>query len=219
MSGALAAAMWDGPPDAPVAAVLAHEGFGLTEFVRKQAAALASAGLAVVVPALYHRSGVLSYDYTDVAAATKAARALSVAEALDDLAEAAAAVGGQPQRPVALVGWCLGGMLAVAAVTETHREPAFASAVAYYPARIHAPGTARRPLIVHMGTADEFASDADWQLLDGLATEPTVSLFRYAGAVHGFANQDRPELYHLAYASSADARTLAALRRLHRVED
>jgi len=203
-----------GPRTAPLGIVVAHEGFGLTDFVRTQADRLARLGHRVVVPALYWRDGPLGYRYDEEREASARARALDVPDALADLGEAAASLQGAHTRPVVIVGWCLGAALGVAAAVQALP---IAGAVAYYPVRVaeHSPtGTTACPLLVHLGDADEFVSVADLARLHALAEQPGVAVHGYAGARHGFANPDRAERFEPSAAQLADQRTedlLAAL--------
>ncbi len=212
MSGVLAGALRSGSADAPGVVVALHEGFGLTRFVARQAAALAATGVEVIAPALYWREPPLRYGYHDEAAAGARARALDLGAAAEDVWYAAAAVAAG--RPVAAVGWCLGGVLAVQLATD---PGPLAAAAAYYPVRVGssvpAGATPRVQLLIHVGADDEFLTDADRSRLAELCGTPGVDCRTYPSARHGFANPDRPERHDADATASADDTTVSFLRR------
>lgn len=170
--------------------VILQEIFGVTDQLKEVAASYAAQGYDVVIPALFDRQRrdlVVPFDQ----AAT--GRDLMLGANLDDvMADAAAAVTylADKGHKVAVMGYCWGGGLAIAA---GQRLP-LACAVSFYGTRLQ--NYVSDPLPVpaqgHFGTTDdhtpmdvlERASEA-W---------PSLEMHMYA-AGHAFANAHRPSAF------------------------
>jgi carboxymethylenebutenolidase len=139
--------------------------------------------------------------------------------ALDDdaIADGLVAVAEQlaGDRPVSLVGYCVGGTLALLA---SGRTDALAATVAYYgvlrnrgpladkgPDPIEQVGAVRCPVLAHYGTADGWCPTEDVdELEDVLAkTGGAHEVYRYPGAGHAFEETGRPGYRPVAAAEAA----------------
>lgn len=115
--------------------VIATDIYGITPFYRYLAAVLADAGHRVVVPDLFHRIGSARDGSRE--AAFERRRHLDDAQALNDLREAVDTCRGQ--GPYAVIGFCLGGTLALLCAAE---QPDQATVTFYaFPKSLPAPTT------------------------------------------------------------------------------
>ena len=150
---------------------------------------------------------------TAVAALDDAAIAEGVAELAASLAQ---------DRPVAVLGYCIGATLGLLA---TERSDAITATVAYYgvlrhrgPLAVKGPdpldslGTTTTPVLAHYGTADVWASGEDVDELENklTATGGPHGVYRYPGAGHAFEEPGSRGFRPVAAAEAA-ARTLTFL--------
>lgn len=194
--------------------VVIQEIFGVNEHIRAVADRFAAAGFVAVAPALFDRveRGVeLSYDLEGMEKGRGIAWEMAIEPPLADLTAAADALAhelGGPAR-VGAVGFCYGGMLAAALTSRAPEH--LAAAVAYYPSRaaqLLTDDQIERPLMIHLGDADQGVTPDDGRTL--AARWPTATIHRYEGAGHGF-NCDLRDGYHAAASTQAWARTVAFL--------
>jgi carboxymethylenebutenolidase len=194
--------------------VLLQEIFGVNSHIRAVADAFAAEGYRVVAPATFHRvkSGVeLGYTEADMGEGfgyKTAVDGLPAPGVMQDIQAAIdeAANGG----PVAIVGYCWGGLLTWRAACTLS---GLSAAVPYYgggmTAGDDATGKPKVPVLAHFGDQDH------WIPLDSVEAfrqaQPEVEVHVYA-ANHGF-NCDQRGSYDEAAATLARQRTLAFLAK------
>ena len=216
MTAPLSAHAPDGPPRGGV--VVIQEAFGVNEHIEDIGRRLAADGWLTVIPHLFHRTGdeVLAYDDFDhVIPHMQALTAEGILADVDDALGALAAAG-IAGSATGIVGFCLGGRVALAVGTQRD----LGAAVTFYgggllegrfgfePAVDEAPKL-RMPWLGLFGDQDQgIPTDQVEALRAAAATsgQPT-EVVRYAEAGHGF-NCDRRDAFHEASATDAWARTL-----------
>lgn len=223
----------DGPMPAKVAAphanpngavVVIQEAFGLTDHIADVAARLARAGWHAAAPALFHRQGSPVIAYDDVQSAMPVMGQLTAGGITTDLTatfewfERA----GFPAARTAVVGFCMGGSVALYAGTLRR----LGAAVTFYgggvsTGRFGLPPLAdlapslTSPWLGLFGDEDPSIPVEDVERLRQAAAEATIEteVVRYPGAGHGFHCDDRPAAYHPEAARDAWQRTLGWLDR------
>ncbi|MCU1352242.1 MAG: hypothetical protein JWM05_1451 [Acidimicrobiales bacterium] len=213
-------------PDGPArgGVVVIQEAFGLTPHIGDVCDRLAAAGWAAIAPALFHREGAPVFADDDWEPILKTMGtlnpegiAIDVDAAVDRLAEE-----GFPAERVAVIGFCMGGTVVLAAAA---RRP-LGAAVTFYgggvgqgrfglPALVElAPGL-QTPWLGLYGDRDKGIPVEDVERLRSAAAEAPVAteVVRYADADHAFHNDTRPQVYDEAAAVDAWGRTLAWLDR------
>lgn len=193
-----------GTPGLPLVIVL-HDWFGRLPWLVPFAEALADRGtFRVLVPDLY--DGVATIDDVE---AERLADALDVDTALasvDALISAARAAGSER---VGMLGFSLGGWLALQAAQRGIAD----AVVAYYAMVGPEGGIVPAPVLLHLAETDEYESPDDVaEFIDRLLGDGTpVARHTYAGTVHGFANATRTDLVDTRAAALAFARSTVFL--------
>jgi carboxymethylenebutenolidase len=110
---------------------------------------------------------------------------------------------------VGLVGFCWGGSLAW--LGACRRD--YAGTIAYYGSMMpdHAGECARCPVIAHIGDRDNTLPPD--RIAHFRAAQPSVPVYIYPGAQHGFDNENRAPRYDAAAHKLARERTLAFLAK------
>jgi carboxymethylenebutenolidase len=188
--------------------VILQEIFGLTDQLKSVARFFARNGFEAIVPSLIDRAApgtVVPFDQPD------RARELMLGIPWEktglDIAAAVRAVEGR--GGVSVLGFCLGGGLALRAASEL----ALAGAVSYYGTRLGSflDKTPRCPMLFHFGATDTHSPP------DVIAAVrkaiPSAETHVYQ-AGHAFANDARATYVRDA-AETAHARTLEFLRKVH----
>lgn len=182
-------------PAAPASAaiIVVPEIFGVNPGIRRKCDDWAALGYLAVAPDIFWRfaPGVeLDPDQPDqLQQAFGYFQRYDPEQGLGDLAAVIAGLRGEAGiNTVGLVGFCLGGRLAYMAATGTDID----AAVGYYGVMIETmldrAGTATRPLMLHIPTADHFVGPtAQAAIHQHLGALPQVILHDYAGLDHGFA--------------------------------
>ena len=188
--------------------VVAQEMYGINSYLRSVCDFYASHGYIAIAPALYDRKQRgLIYDYTadDHDRAQLTYRAWDLELALDDLDAGRAAVA--EAGKVGLVGFCWGGSLAW--LGACRRD--YAGTIAYYGSMMpdYAGERACCPVIAHIGDRDNTLPPD--KVAQFRAAQPSVPVYIYPGAQHGFDNESRAPRYHAAAHKLARERTLAFL--------
>jgi len=189
--------------------VVLHEWWGLTEQVRGVADRLAREGFTVFAPDLY-RGQVTK----EPAEAQKLMNALDRRQALEDISRAVEALQrATPGTKVAVLGFCMGGALTLAAASHDGR---IAAAVPFYgiPPEQGADLTKIRcPVLGHFANIDDWCTpqrvDALEKKLQGAGVP--LELHRY-DAGHAFFNEQRPQVYSPQNAELAWKRSVEFLR-------
>jgi len=190
----------------PVVVVL-HDMFGRLPGLVPFAEALASRGLRVAVPDLY--DGVCTVDS---ATAESLMQGLDVATALAEIDDTVAQAQETGDERVGLVGFSVGGWLALLHAQAGSVD----AAVAYYASlaeRDH--GVIPCPVVLHWAEVDEWADgERPEQFVERLKEHGTpVNQHRYLGTSHSFANASLPGLIDGQAAALAFARTAVFLEK------
>lgn len=189
--------------------VILQEIFGVTDQLKAVARSYAADGFDAIIPALFDRVScrtVISFDDPD--AGRELAMRLDIEEVMIDIDAARDHI--DQGNGVSVLGFCLGGGVALKAATTL----AFKSAVSYYgtdlPAFLDAPP--KCPVQFHLGESD--SRNTPPKVIDAVQTAiPEAETHIYA-AGHAFANEERPT-YVAEAAVSARARSLVFLNRQH----
>ncbi len=190
------------------AVVLIQEYWGLNDHVKSIAARLADAGFLVLAPDLYHGTIAKTPDE-----AKKLAAELDKTAAMDEIAGAVAFLASHAQSngKVAVMGFCLGGALALGAACVV---PGLAAVVPFYgiPASAdYAKLTA--PVLAHFAKKDGWAKpELAAAIKAELEAHGNAMELHVYDAEHAFFNDTRPEVYDAAAAKLAWDRTLVFLR-------
>ncbi|MEO5616929.1 MAG: dienelactone hydrolase family protein [Candidatus Eisenbacteria bacterium] len=192
--------------------VIVHEWWGLNAQIREMARRLAREGYVTIVPDLY--GGKIA---TDGETAHILTRGLDEAEALRQIAAAAGWLAAEPRiakRRLGVMGFCMGGRLALEAAL---REPSFSAVVMFYGApesRVERLVSLKAPLLGHFGADDQGISvdrvDSFGRMLKGAGKLGDVHIYPDAG--HAFMNESQPG-YRADAARLAWVRTLDFLQK------
>lgn len=196
--------------------ILLQEIFGTNDFMRKAATQFAEEGYNCLIPDLYWRLQAdtdLPYEAFDEAMALRNRFDLEAGVAdIGAVMSAAAALPGHAGQ-IGIVGYCMGGMLAVLAAAA-HRP---AVMVAYYPTNLpdYLPQLQQIecPATIHLGEIDDKVPPADIEAItSSCAGKANIKVHRYPDCGHAFANPARPN-YNKPATMMAYSATLANLRR------
>jgi carboxymethylenebutenolidase len=199
------------------AVIVLQEIFGVNAAMRSVADDLAAQGYAAFVPDLFWRAkpGVeLGYDEAGVQEAFGLWKQFDIATGVADVVATVATVRAMPETDgkVALLGFCLGGQLAVRAGAAAKPD----AVISFYGTAL---GTALDeirlldcPTIFHFGDADQHVPPEVHQPIAAIAADkPEMDVHLYAGAGHAFFNSFRPQGFDAAAQASAWDRTLTLL--------
>ena len=114
---------------------------------------------------------------------------------------------------VGAVGYCLGGLLAYLTAARTDSD----ASVGYYGVNIQTKldeaKNIKKPLMLHIAAKDQFVpAAAQKQIVDGLSSNPLVTVYTYPEMDHAFAREGG-EHYDKACADLANARTETFFRQ------
>lgn len=191
-----------------------HEWWGLDEWIKDQARALAREGYAALAVDLY-RGKVTSNPEE----AHQLMMGTPPDRAIRDLKAAYAFLQGRPevrQDRVGVIGWCMGGRYALELATQ---EPGLDAVVAYYgapPTDAAAIAKIQAPVLGNFGAEDKGPSPEQVRAFQKAmkAAGKTVDVKIYEGAGHAFANVNNPwKGYREAAAKDAWSRTTAFFAR------
>ena len=192
--------------------ILIQEWWGLVDHIRDLADRFAAEGFVVLAPDLFHGDMTKSPDQ-----AGKLLMALNIAEAGKDIRGAAQYLLGlkevEPRR-VGVLGFCMGGQLALFAGTEFPEE--ISAAVDFYgihPKVVISPEKLRVPVLAHFAKRDKSVPEMDARALVERLTAAGKSIeAHFYDADHAFFNDTRPEVYSPEAATLAWSRTLTFLK-------
>lgn len=189
--------------------VILPEVYNVNAWVRGVAVSYAAEGYTVLVPDLFWRQepGVhLDYDQPDRARAQ--GEEVDVDGVVGDVGVAAAELRRRlgAGAPVAVIGFCLGGRLAVLAGIREQLD----AVIGYYAVKLdrHLDEIARlaTPTLLHFGETDPWVPGETVRAVGGaLADRPGLAIHIYPGTGHGFARTGYPPF-------NADATALARRR-------
>jgi carboxymethylenebutenolidase len=191
-------------PPAPArgSVVMLQEIFGVNEAMREKARDFALAGFTVLVPDLFWRIRPrVDLGYSDderkqgfalMQKFDQVAGAADVRDAIDWLRRR-----GDSSRKVGLLGFCLGGRIAVLAGAA---NPDVSAVIAFYGVRLDLCGEQLRmfsaPFQFHVGDRDvHVPADHVKAIGDILAKVPNSEIFIYSRAQHGFFNRLRADVH------------------------
>ena len=192
--------------------IVVQEWWGLVGHIHQVVERFAGAGFVALAPDLYHGEQTKSPDK-----AGKLMMALDVARAARDLRSAAdhlLALDAVTSARVGVVGFCMGGQLALYAGQE--HPDRFGAVVDFY--GIHPnvpidPARVRVPVLGHFGRRDDSVPEERvTELFDRLRAGGVDAQAHLYDADHAFFNDDRPEVYSERDAAVAWERTVAFLR-------
>jgi len=218
------------PTSTPLGAVIViQEAFGLTDHIGDICVRLAEAGFVAVAPALFHRqpSQVVGYDAmgTDEGVALimdllGSLTAEGLAMDLDATLATLAAEGFDASE-TAIIGFCMGGAVALFAGTR----PGVSAAVSFYGGGVEVGRFGLPPLVDlapslrcdWLGLYGDLDTGIPITQVDALSLAASSSsanteVVRYPDAGHGFNCNDRPDHFNADAAADAWARTLQFLR-------
>jgi carboxymethylenebutenolidase len=197
----------------PFPAVLViQEWWGLNDWVKEQARALAKEGYASLAVDLYRGKVTSNPDE-----AHQLMMGLPPDRAMRDLEAAYAFLQGRAdvkKDRIGSIGWCMGGRYSLALAVE---EPTLAAAVAYYgapPTDDAAIAKIKAPVLGNFGGDDKGPSPEQVRAFEAAMKKAgkSADLKIYEGAPHAFANVNNPwGGYREAAAKDAWSRTLAFL--------
>lgn len=193
---------------AAIGVVVIQEWWGLNDHIKQIADRLASEGMLAVAPDLYH--GVVT---TEPDEARKAVMELDMDEAVREIQAAVDYLQQQDSiQGVAVVGFCMGGRLALRMSVEGER---LAAAVVFYGSALDPEHSARVrvPVLGLYGSEDRgIPVESVRAMQSHIEAAGVANQFHiYQGAGHAFFNDTRAS-YHLKAASDAWSRTLDWIR-------
>jgi carboxymethylenebutenolidase len=199
--------------------VLLHEIFGVNHAMELAADRFARAGYIVAAPDLYHAIApgtTLGYDPADRPRALELWAKLSDEDAIRDIAAVLTWLRAHPScnGRAALLGFCLGGKLAVLAAARATAE----CVVSFYPVQLdkHVADMNRIscPVQVHLGENDAHVPPAPRAIMrQAVCARAENEFIIYPNAEHGFYNPIRPGGYHPRAAAEAHGASLRFLER------
>lgn len=195
------------------AVIVLHEWWGLNDWVKEQARALAKEGYAALALDLYRGKVTdkqeMAHQLMMGTPADRQARDMKAAFAFlagrSDVAK----------KKIAVIGWCMGGRNALVLAVD---EPSLAAAVVYYGAPPTDPASIAKikaPILGNFGGADEGPSPAQVKTFEAAVAKAgkKIDVKIYEGAGHAFANVNNPwGGYKKDAATDAWARSVAFLR-------
>jgi carboxymethylenebutenolidase len=211
VSGLLALPEGTGPFPA---VVVIHEWWGLDNWVKDQARALAKEGYAALAVDLYRGKATDKQEE-----AHQLMSGMPQDRALRDLKAAVAFLKARKDvrgDRIGSIGWCMGGKFSLLLAAE---EPSLAAAVAYYGAPPTDAATIARikaPVLGNFGAEDKGPSPEQVKAFEAAmkGAGKTVDVKVYPGAGHAFANPNNPwKGYRADAAKDAWARTVAFFAR------
>jgi len=191
--------------------IVIQEWWGLVQHIKNVADRFAAEGFTALAPDFYHGQTASEPD-----AAGKLFMALNIAQAEKDLRGAANDLAGHSSTSrLGVVGFCMGGQLALFAATL---NPNIAACVNFY--GIHPnvkPDYSKLsgPVLGLYAEKDGFVTPQVAKDVDAAIKKAgkTSEINIYPGVDHGFFNDDRADVYNKAAATDAWRRTLTLFRQ------
>lgn len=192
--------------------IVIQEWWGLVDHIKTLCDRFAAEGYVALAPDLYHGERTTSPDQ-----AGKLLMALNIDQAGKDMRGAAAflrANGSVRPKKVGILGFCMGGQLALYAGQE-HPDVIDAVVDFYgiHPKVEIVPSRVKVPVLGHFATRDKGTPPAAAHALADAVRQAggTFDVHEYE-ADHAFFNDTRPQVYDAAAATLAFSRTLTFLR-------
>jgi len=177
--------------------------FGVHDDVREMAWEYAAAGFPVLAPDVFHRTipGPLRRDGAEKDQAIQRYETFDADQGARDVADACAFLRKQPEcsGKVAVFGYCFGGRYAYLAAAQGAAD----GAVSFHGTKIGQSLDVAKgvtcPLQLHVGDSDpQIPLEEVERTRAALADKPSIGIFIYPGAVHGFTGRGRPSYHELA---------------------
>ncbi len=189
-----------------------QEWWGLVDHIKDVCDRFAKEGFVALAPDLYHGTVTKSPDE-----AGKLFMALNIAKAGVDLCGAADALLARAEltsRRIGIVGFCMGGQLALYAAAEyPDRVGAAVDFYGVHPNVRIDPSKLRVPVLAHFGKRDGSVKEADARaLVEKLKAAGGNIEAHFYDSDHAFFNDTRPTVYDKVSAGQAWKRTLSFLR-------
>jgi carboxymethylenebutenolidase len=213
-NGGLASGYLSAPPSGTGPGVLViQEWWGLNSHVRSLADRFAGEGFVALAPDLFHGQETREPDE-----AGKLLMALNVEQAAKDLRGAASFLlgeGGASGGRTGVVGFCMGGQLALYAGTVAPEQ--IGAVVDFYGIHPNVKpdwSKLQAPVLGLFAEQDEMVTPAVARDLERQvrAAGKQIEIHVYPGVDHAFMNDERPEVYSPDTAADAWQRTLSFLR-------
>lgn len=193
--------------------VVIQEWWGLVDHIKDVCDRFAAEGFVALAPDLYDGKVTRSPDEAD-----KLFMALNIARAGIDLRGAAEALLARPEvksDKVGVLGFCMGGQLALYAAAEYPDR--FAAVVDFYGVHPNVridPSRLKVPILAHFAKRDNSVKEKDARALVRKIQVAGGSVeAHFYDADHAFFNDTRPTVYDRESAALAWERTLAFLRK------
>lgn len=197
--------------------IMLQEIFGVNAGMRATAELYAALGFSVVLPDLFWRQEPrldLGYSPAERQRGFGLMQAYDLSLGVEEVAAVAARVADfeECSKQLAVIGFCLGGKLAVLAGERIHA----AAIVSFYGVRLDQDleviSRIKNPLQIHVGDADEHVPASTVALLkDHVHAQSNVQVYTYPNAAHGFFNPVRKEVFNAEAAKKAFQRSLSML--------
>ncbi len=196
--------------------VLLQEIFGINAYMRQIADLFAAEGFVAVVPDLFWRlePGV-DLDYAERDKAVSLMNRFDFNAGIKDIDATVEALRAHPAvtGKIGVLGYCLGGKLAVAVAARSN----IGCAVSYYGVGIEKilddVKAARGPMMLHYGALDRNSSpEVIKAVSDAVAGKSDVTIYVYKDGDHGFNSSARAAFNHNA-SLQAHGRTINFLRK------
>jgi carboxymethylenebutenolidase len=188
------------------AIIVIQEWWGLNDHIKAVADRFAAEGYVALAPDLYGGQATTEPDE-----ARKLAMSLDMPQAVKQMVGAVNYLCGLPNiRRIGVVGFCMGGSLALLLSAKT---PRVAAVVSFYGGRLPDESELREisdPLLLFYGDqdhgipAEKIAAHREALERNNIVHEIVI----YEGAGHAFFNDSRPAAYHVEAAADAWQRTL-----------
>jgi len=200
--------------------VLLQEIFGVNEAMRDMARAFATEGYTVLAPDLFWRLEPrvdLGYGEDDRKRGFALMQKYDQADGADDIRIAAKWLRQHSSpKPVAMVGYCLGGRMAVLAGAE---NPDVSAIISFYGVRLDLCADKLRSLPVpfqfHVGDSDaHVTAEHTAAVKNAVSGKPDAEVSVYPGAQHGFCNRLRTDVFAKDAAALAGKRALTLLEKV-----
>jgi carboxymethylenebutenolidase len=190
--------------------VVIQEWWGLVDHIKRVADRFATEGFHALAPDLYHGTTAGSPDDAE-----RLLMALNIAQAETDLKGAIERLRFVTGRPVATVGFCMGGALSLYAACTNPKD--VAACVVYYGGHPKVEfdfDRLKAPVLAHWAEDDHVVNPNVPRLEAELQRRDKVwESHIYPGTRHAFFNDDRPEAYDRDAAVRSWERTIDFLTR------
>ncbi len=193
--------------------VVLQEWWGLVPHIKTVADRFAEAGFVAIAPDLYGGETTTSPDEAGrlFMALNIEQTARQLEETLQYLQHHPAVVGDR----LGVVGFCMGGQLALLAATLSQRVGAVVDFYGIHPNVQPDFSKLSAPVLGIFGEKDGFVTPEAVRSLEAAIQQAggSIETHIYPGADHAFFNDTRPEVYQPAAAADAWSKTLAFLKR------